>query len=164
MKSITLIRHGKAQQHDYETDFTRTLTEKGIVSTKKIATQLKKEQTVFDLMITSNAARALETATIFATELDYPIDKIIHRDELYFEMTTSSFFDMIEELPNEVQSVCIVGHNPLIHSFINGLINDYIMDVPTSFLATVTFDIESWKSIEPQSGKVVKKYIPSMFS
>ena len=64
---ITFIRHGHAI--DGEVDKIRPLSAKGILQAKQCALNLKKHR-IFDLIITSSAIRAKETAQIIEDEIE----------------------------------------------------------------------------------------------
>lgn len=77
--SITFIRHGHAI--DGKVDKIRPLSTKGRLQAKQRALHLK-TQPLFDLILTSSAARAIETAQIIADEIETPAS-VIKIDELY---------------------------------------------------------------------------------
>jgi broad specificity phosphatase PhoE len=76
---ITFIRHGQAI--DGKIDKIRPLSPKGRLQAKQRALYLK-TQPLFDLIITSSAARAIETAQIIMDEIE-TIAPVIEIDELY---------------------------------------------------------------------------------
>ncbi len=71
MKHLFIIRHGKASQQMMP-DIKRPLIEKGIKRTTKRAKSLKDLGIKPDLIVSSPAVRAFQTAEIFAKILDYP--------------------------------------------------------------------------------------------
>lgn len=76
---ITFIRHGHAI--DGKVDKIRPLSAKGRLQVKQRALHLK-TQHFFDLIITSSAARAKETAQIIVNEMEM-LAPVIEIDELY---------------------------------------------------------------------------------
>lgn len=89
---FTLIRHGNAE--DGEPDETRHLTEKG----REQATGCRKkmEPISFDLVISSSAERARETATILSGS-----KSIIFLDELYYSPNEADY-DAMEALIDQL--------------------------------------------------------------
>jgi len=76
MKQLVLVRHAKAVQYDYENDFSRELTPRGLEDAVKVSLHLREQGIVPRLIISSPAVRALQTAEIFAGTFSYPLKKI----------------------------------------------------------------------------------------
>ena len=83
MKRLVLVRHAKAVQWGYEDDFNRDLTERGVSDAGKVSAFLKEKGIRPDLIITSPAARALQTAMIFAGTFNYPEEKVVEEEEMF---------------------------------------------------------------------------------
>ncbi len=84
MKTIYLVRHGKAVTRDTDTtDYERTLIERGETDSIKIAERLKNCMIKPSLIISSPAPRALATAKIFAKQLEYLQKKIAVSFSIY---------------------------------------------------------------------------------
>ena len=83
MKNLILIRHAKSSWDKPVSDKDRELTERG----KNDAILVSKESRVLlddhFVLFSSNARRALETATIFATNYSLPLNEIIVNEDLY---------------------------------------------------------------------------------
>ena len=146
-KILHIVRHGKAlQDYRFIHDYDRPLIEKGIVNNEAVAKRLHAQYATPDLIISSHAARALQTAHIFARVMGYPHDRIQVNEKLYLE-GEETIRDLIECLPNEVESVMIVGHNPdltyLAHIFARQMIDS----IPTSGAVTICFETDKWNEI-----------------
>lgn len=93
MPKYTLIRHGRAGKADRDED--RMLTKKGREQANKRAAKLGDSQ--FDVIISSSASRAMETASCFSNAKQ----EIIPLDELYFpsdEEDNIALENMFDEL------------------------------------------------------------------
>jgi len=146
MKKLFFIRHGKAT-HEPMPDEKRFLTEKGIKRSRKYAKKLKKAGIKPDLILSSPAVRARQTAEIFAEILDYPEDKIILKKNFYFE-PEELVINEILSLPPEADTVFLVGHNPLWTDLADYYSNDEIWHLRTSGVAGIGFDTDDWTEIE----------------
>ncbi len=155
MKKIFFIRHGKAT-HERMPDEERFLTEKGIKRTHKRAKQLKEQGIHPDLIISSPAKRALQTAEILANELNYPIEEIQIKKNFYFE-PEELVVNEIYALPNDKNTVFFVGHNPLWTDLANEYVSSDIWHLRTSGVAGAAFETEDWAEIE--TAKKSKAYI-----
>jgi phosphohistidine phosphatase len=146
MKKLFFIRHGKAT-HKSMPDKKRYLIEKGIKRTIKHAKQLKEKGITPDLIISSPAVRAYQTAELIAKTLNYPVDKIKINKNFYFE-PEDLVINEILSLPNDAQTVFLVGHNPLWTDLADYYLSADIWHLRTSGIAGVGFDTDDWTEIE----------------
>src|SRR5271165_7009916 len=68
MRRLFLIRHAKAEPGVGRDDFERALTDRGREDAKRVASVLAAKNMLADVLIHSDAARARETAEIFAAQ------------------------------------------------------------------------------------------------
>ena len=122
MKRVVIVRHGKAVPYGYDDDFSRDLRERGKEDAKRISTELFNRDILPDAMISSPAMRAIKTARIFAESLNFKKSKIIEVQDIYDGLTTSEFLELIQELPEEAETVFFFGHNPGFYYFVNNLL------------------------------------------
>ena len=148
VKTLHIVRHGKALQ-DYRSirDYDRPLIEKGIVNNIAIARQLHAKYTTPGLIISSFAARALHTAHIFAQEMSYPHVLVQVNENLYLD-GEREIESILESLPDEIESVMIVGHNPDVTYVANTYSLQGISSIPTSGVVTIRFDVGCWSEID----------------
>ena len=163
MKRVILVRHAKTIQHGYDQDFDRTLTDRGIENAEKIAFELVKAGIHADLIISSPAVRTTQTTRIFADTFGYPAGKVRYEKKLYSGMVANSFSQMLQELDDQHTTVMIVGHNPTIYYFIDFLLPDFSLDVPTCSTIVLEFDIHQWVDLKERSGRMIHRWIPDMF-
>lgn len=148
MKSIIIIRHAKADSSDFSIkDFDRPLAERGINDAKEIAARLHSD-TAFqpDLIISSSANRAINTAMIFAKEFGYSEDAI-QQEELIYSGSTSDYMDIISKISDKVNSLIFVGHNPIISNLVSVLAGKNLGGLPTCSLTQFELNLSSWSQI-----------------
>lgn len=159
MKSLILVRHGKAEhikieQHDYD----RKLTDNGIEDVNELAKELKEDLHLVDLIISSSAKRAFQTAKILARVLDIKEDTIIKNDLIY-ESNISVLLNVINSIDDKFERVIITGHNPTFEYMIEYLSNHVIAGgLSTSGAAHITFDIDTWALVSEGIGVLKKLY------
>jgi phosphohistidine phosphatase len=163
MKRIVTVRHAKAVPYGYDEDFSRDLTDRGENDAAKISNHVKSQRILPDLMISSPANRAWQTAMIFANNLGYPEKDVRKVKQLYMDFTIGEFIDFINGLPDEASTVFIFGHNPGMLYYTGKLAKDFRGEMPTCSTVGIDFEVESWKDIESHSGKVAFHFIPKMF-
>ena len=90
MKTLYLVRHAKASKaKSNSTDSERSLNKKGKTEADKMAKKIPKNGNLPDLIISSPAKRAIQTASRFAKTMHYPSDKIILDENLYKALDAS---------------------------------------------------------------------------
>jgi phosphohistidine phosphatase len=162
MKRIVLVRHAKAVPYGYEDDFSRDLTDRGRTDAHKVSLLLNSRQVIPDLIISSPANRALQTAAIFAGNLAFPIDEIQKEPGLYMEFTTGDFLDFLQSADESLSTLFVFGHNPGISYFVSRLTDNFHGDMPTCSTVGIDFPVKSWKEIEARSGKLAFQLVPKM--
>jgi len=157
MKTLYIVRHAKSSWDDLSvSDHDRKLLPVGKKRTRKIAAQLKKQGVFPDKMISSTAVRAYKTAKIIAKELGYPADKVETTRALY-GAGPDEVFDLLFAIPNTVESVMVVGHNPGFTDLVNLFLseNRQIDNLPTSAVACVQFETEQWEKLPVSKHKTM---------
>ena len=111
IKTVYLLRHAKAENQDLKkNDHERRLIDKGIRHAGKMAKLLEDFRFPPEAIFTSSAARAHETAQIFAKALKLE-NQLTVEDTLY-SASQQAYLQRIQKMPEELSSVMIVGHNP----------------------------------------------------
>ncbi|MDR2834865.1 MAG: histidine phosphatase family protein [Bacteroidales bacterium] len=160
MKYITAIRHAKPEEvASTMSDFDRKLNEKGINDSKLIGNYIKTNLPKVNLIFSSSAQRAIQTANLIAEQINYPIQKITFDDELY-DCSASYFFELLLELTPTTHHIIIVGHNSAISEFTNLLINSDFEVLPTCGLNHISIDTFNWEDVDMGSGKLLKRITP----
>ncbi len=155
MKTLYIVRHAKSSwDHPGLEDYQRPLLEKGKKRTKYINDYLIQNNTQIDLIMSSHAVRARETANIIANALNYPVNEIVISKNIYHG-NTDSLFNLFFDLDNKLSSLMIVGHNPTFTYFANYFLDDSIDNFPTSGIVCIEFDTDNWEEI-PNAGKKTK--------
>ncbi len=147
MKKLIITRHGKAAWSDYEHDYQRKLTKKGEKRNALLGDFLKERQVFPDLIISSHARRALDTAKIVAAKLDYTLDKI-QIDESIYGAYLDTLLNIIYAIDNQYDTVFLFGHNPTFTNLVNYFKAEKIPHLRTSGSYGVAFDVDRWEDIE----------------
>lgn len=155
MKYLYLIRHAKSSwDNPSQTDFERTLNERGEKDAPQMALLLKSKNIDPDYIISSPAVRAFTTAEIFAEHFEYPDSKIFCDARIY-EASTRDLAEVVQQISDEYETAFLFGHNPGISNFANLLSNKPIEDMPTCAIAGLALDVESWSKLERYCGKLI---------
>ncbi|MBN1927911.1 MAG: histidine phosphatase family protein [Prolixibacteraceae bacterium] len=163
MKRLVIVRHAKAEQGGYHNDFERELTERGIDDAHKVAKDLLEWEIFPDKMISSPAARALTTARIFASELNFPENKIIEIKDFYFDYTSREFAELVQQTADTTTNLFTFGHNPFMYYMAKHMCGNFNGDMPTCSTVVIDFNIESWKDAKPGKGNFFLHLYPKLF-
>ena len=155
MKTLILMRHAKSSwKEPFSSDFDRTLTKRGKTDAPEMGKRLHRRQIVPDLMMTSPAKRAVETAKIVAGELGYPVKKIEKNENIY-EAKLEDLIHLVHSLDDSADTILLIGHNPGFYHLVNHLSEDYLQEFPTSAVCAIEFRTDSWRKINQNSGRTL---------
>ncbi|MFO7977826.1 MAG: histidine phosphatase family protein [Bacteroidales bacterium] len=147
MKTLYIVRHGKSSWEDAGIqDFERPLLPTGKKRTLRIADHLLKRPVMPDLIVSSHAVRAFETASLLAGTFNYPRHKIQVESAVYHH-GVEGLWSLIFSLPDDKHHVMVVGHNPALTQFVNGLLDRAIDYLPTSAVASFSFFTNHWNEV-----------------
>ena len=147
MKTIYIVRHAKSSwDFPHLSDHERPLLEKGKKRTRLINEYLIQHHIHVDLIISSHAVRAHETAKIIARAIGYPPESI-RLDRMIYHANAERVIDQFYDLPESVNSIMLVGHNPTFTNFANMFLDEKIDWLPTSGLVCVEFDTDQWEKV-----------------
>jgi phosphohistidine phosphatase len=142
-------------------DHDRPLLPVGEKKTHRIVKYLKAKSIKPDLLLSSSATRAYETARIIAEGLGYPGDRIQKTEALY-HASPDDILSELFTLPDDIESVMIFGHNPTFTYFINDYLDETIYNLPTSGTVCIVFDTDKWEEISSASSHVKFLVTPKM--
>ncbi len=146
-KSLFIIRHAKSSWDQPELpDEERPLMEKGIQKTYKLIEYLNENHVKVDLILSSPAVRAWETARLIARGMRYPVEKIVEVPEIY-HMDTEQILGKLTGVSDDVNAVMIVGHNPGVTQLANFLLGKELDWLPTSGIVGIDFSTARWQVI-----------------
>ena len=162
MKTLYLVRHAKSSWENFSlSDHDRPLLQSGIKKTKRIIAFLREKQVMPDMLKSSSAKRALDTAKLIAHGIGYPESKIGVNKGLY-HASAETIYHELYALPDDVQSVMLFGHNPTFTYFANDFISPAIDNLPTSGVVSIGFKTDKWENINGAAFKVNFVVFPRM--
>lgn len=164
-RRLYMIRHAKSSWNDSSvSDFDRVLNDRGERDAPMMGNVIKKLDIIPDIIISSTAKRAAQTAKKIATAIGYDIKNIKWVEKLY-HCSPQVFEEVIYELDENISTVFIVAHNPGITDFVNQLSQSFRLDnMPTCGIIGAEFELNSWSEFSSVEKQVLlfeypKKYI-----
>jgi len=159
---LYIVRHGIAIDREdpkAPAEAERYLTEEGIAKTKQVAKGIAALGVRADLMVSSPYLRAMQTAAIFASALDYPEHKIQQSESLLPGAEPVAF---LRELAREknASSVFCFGHAPHMDGLLAATVGAprHITSMKKAGVAFVEM-----KRISPPNGQLVWLVTPKLF-
>jgi len=148
MKTLYLVRHAKSSWKFDVIDHERPLNERGLRDAPVVAAKVAQTMPLPDLIMSSDATRALHTAKIFAKAYGLLENDIVQKHELY-DFAGMQVLQEIRNCDNAVDCLMIFGHNNTMTNIVNTYGSEQVDNVPTASFTCIRFDIESWRDLQP---------------
>ncbi len=161
MKRLYLLRHAKSSwSSGVQVDHERPLAPRGVAATERLTRYLHAQGASPRLVLCSSARRTRETLTGIEDGLAGE-QHVTIESELY-GASTQQLLDRVRQLPDEVESVMVIGHNPGLHELAVMLVGDQagtrLAAFPAGALVTLDVQGESWSSIG-ESACAIQDYV-----
>lgn len=152
-RRIAILRHAKADWPEVS-DHERPLAERGRMDAPAAGRWIGSHDLSFDLAICSTAVRTRETWKLAVQEIPHR-PKTVYEERLY-EASLGDLIALLNETPDDVRDLLVIGHNPGMHALADALAGRGDADAqarmnrvgfPTASVAFVEFT-GSWKALE----------------
>lgn len=148
MKTLTLFRHAKTERDsDSGRDFDRRLIDRGRDDSKRMGEEIRKLGLAFDLVISSPAARAAETAELAGLEVRF--------DERIYDASTGQLLEIVRAMDDEIDRLAMIGHNPGFERLVSRLIGQSV-EMPTGSLAEIVVPVDRWNEAAEGNGRLTR--------
>ena len=119
------------------------------------------------LVLTSPSARTKATAE--GVFVGRGSDVAVATDRRLYQATPDDLLEIIREVPDEIDALGVVGHNPTIHCMVIDLVEGTrpgglappSRSYPPASLSIIEFNVDSWTEISWSSGELRVLEIPS---
>ncbi len=145
-KTLLVLRHGKAEPAGNvdKADFDRELTARGESNSLVIGDYISSNGITPELIISSQAARAIGTARNVASRCG---DPEIEESEFMYGAYSTDLLDIITGLDDAIKTVMLVGHNPALENLVDELTDSYETVLKTCSLAILKTTKKSWADL-----------------
>jgi phosphohistidine phosphatase len=155
VKRLTVVRHAKANWGGANTsDFDRALSKIGEMGATLMGKRLAAHLAQPDLVLSSPAKRAADTALKVAEEMGLNFKSVMLEPKLY-GAEAGDILDIVQQIDSQHEQVIIFGHNPGVSDLGRYLTNKTTETLPPGGAYCIDFDIASWAELAPGSGKLV---------
>lgn len=159
MKTLLIMRHAKSSWKEKELpDHDRPLKKRGRKDIANMAKILKKKALVPDLILSSTAIRAKDTANLMAEKLNFKGK--LELVENFYMAEPETYIQKIATVPNKVENLLIIGHNPGLEGLVMTL-GDKIASLPTGSIAKIYLFIDKWSELTTETdGEINHLWLP----
>jgi phosphohistidine phosphatase len=145
--TLILLRHGKSDWSGGEPDQMRPLARRGRRQAPEAGRWLADNVGDIDLALVSPAERTRQSWRLAAAEL--AVAPPFREDDRIYGASASSLLGVVRELPADLKTIVLVGHNPGIEDLASLLTGERVT-MPTSALAVITVS-GSWSTAAQHS-------------
>jgi phosphohistidine phosphatase len=155
MKRIVLVRHATAVDTGFKgSDFHRRLKKRGRREAAIMADRAWSVAGAPDLMVSSPADRAIETARAFADRFGWPHNRIVVREELYGGLLPDDFQRIVNGFDDAAANAMLFGHDPSFSEFAAFLVPGFAHVIPKAGVVVIEVPRKSWRGVRRGSGKL----------
>ena len=147
MKRLLVLRHAKSSWADTSLDdWQRPLNDRGRRDAPRVGAWLRDRSLVPDLIVTSDAVRARETAAAVATAAGYAREIVV--EPSLYHATPADAIAVLNSIGNQTaRTVLIVGHNPGLEDLVSRLSAEH-HDLVTAAIVELAVPIDRWSELD----------------
>lgn len=144
-KTLLILRHAKSSWKDDKLkDVDRPLKRRGEEDAVVIGKVLTMAELIPQLILSSPAQRAKQTAEIVMSEAKYEGElKLV---DSFYMGEPENYIKELKDLPDEIERVMVVGHNPGLEALMQ-MLDGKVDSLPTGSLAYLVLDIKHWSDL-----------------
>lgn len=164
MKTLILQRHAKSDWSNAGLeDHDRPLNERGKKDAPLMAKFLAKQDIKPQQVLSSTAVRAVETARAHLKSGLITKNELEFAKELY-QFDGSTYPELIKKLPNHLDTVMLIGHNPSLEILAGLIVGTYAFPIriTTSSLHVFELTIDDWTDFKSGCGQLQWSIGPRM--
>lgn len=161
MLQLILMRHGKSDwDASYGADHERPLAERGVRSSELMGRILSGIDQTPDLVVSSTAKRAQNTAVVASEAGEWDCEIVTDRG--IYGGGPASVLESVARHAGAAQRVLVVGHEPTWSMLVTDLVGARV-EMKTASVAGVGLMIDEWESLATASGWLDYLLHPRMF-
>ena len=161
MKKLLVLRHAKSSWKERGlSDHARPLNKRGKKAAPRMGQLLYEEDLVPDIILSSTAVRARDTADLVAEACGFE-GEIAYLEDFYHAWP-SDYLDGLRSLADDIQSAMVVGHNPGMELLLDALTGESER-FPTAALALIQLPVDYWSQLSDETeGELHNLWLPRM--
>lgn len=155
LRRLVVLRHAKSAWPEGVADRRRPLAPRGRRDAPAAGRALLDHDVLPDLALCSPALRARQTWELASAQWGTP--PRVQYDPRLYAADADALLKVVREVPDWVETLLVVGHNPGLEDLVLALASDGLDDTldrvrkkfPTAALAVLTWRGKSWSALKP---------------
>ncbi|MET7569315.1 histidine phosphatase family protein [Streptomyces sp. NPDC005492] len=166
LRRLVVLRHAKSAWPEGVPDHLRPLAPRGRRDAPAAGLVLAGADSLPDLALCSTAVRARQTWELASAEWGTP-PPVRYEPELY-AADAAELLDAARQVPPEVETLLLIGHNPGLEELVLDLAGDSLDDAldevrvkfPTSAIAVLAWHGDTWQDLAPGTALLTGFVVP----
>jgi phosphohistidine phosphatase len=160
-RTLLVLRHSKSAYPADTADVDRPLSARGQRDAATMGRWLRDEGLAPDLVVCSTAERTRQTWDLVSDQLGWAGQEpgMLRYDPRLYEASPGDLLTVVQETPDEVTILALVGHNPGSAELVLALAGQRELSFPTSALAVIGLGT-GWAGVAPGSGTLSVLWTP----
>ena len=159
-RTILVLRHAKSDQDaGSDTDHGRPLASRGRKAAARVGSHLASLEDPPGFVLCSSAVRAQQTLQLALDRGRWPC--VVEITDALYDTTADAVLELLGGQDDARQSVLLVGHEPTWSELVAALTGGRVQ-MPTAALARIDVEIERWKDLAPDTGRLVWLVTPKL--
>lgn len=166
MRRLVVLRHAKSAWPDGVPDHQRPLAPRGRRDAPAVGAALVDADCLPDLALCSTAVRARQTWELASGQWGTPPP--VRHDRRLYAADVPDLLDAVREVPPEVETLLLIGHNPGLEQLVLALAGDGLDDTldvvrvkfPTSAIAVLAWHGTGWEALAPGTAVLTSVTVP----
>ncbi|MEQ8147972.1 histidine phosphatase family protein [Streptomyces sp. OP7] len=166
LRRLVVLRHAKSARPEGVTDHERPLSARGRRDAPAAGRALAAADCLPGLALCSTAVRARRTWELAAEQWGTPPP--VRHDPRLYHADVPGLLTVVREVPAEVETLLLVGHNPGLEDLVRTLADDGLDDTldrvrakfPTSAVAVLDWRGATWRDLRPCGALLTSLTVP----
>jgi phosphohistidine phosphatase len=166
LRRLVVLRHAKSARPEGVEDHRRPLAPRGARDAPAAGRALAEADCLPDLALCSPAVRARRTWQLASAEWGTPPP--VRYDPRLYAADVPDLLEVVREVPPEVETLLLIGHNPGLEELVLELAGDGLDDTlervrtkfPTSAIAVLTWRGTGWPALAPGTALLTSFTVP----
>ncbi|MGW0837182.1 SixA phosphatase family protein [Streptomyces prunicolor] len=166
LRRLVVLRHAKSAWPEGVPDHQRPLAPRGRRDAPAVGIALAETDSLPDLALCSTAVRARQTWELASAEWGTP-PPVRYEPSLY-AADVPELLDAVHQVPPEVETLLLIGHNPGLEDLVLDLAGDSLDDAldevrekfPTSAIAVLAWHGSTWRDLTPGTALLTGVTVP----
>ncbi|GAB2850800.1 histidine phosphatase family protein [Streptomyces deserti] len=166
LRRLVVLRHAKSAWPEGVADHERPLAPRGLRDAPAAGRALAETDCLPDLALCSTAVRARQTWELVAAQWGTPPP--VRYDPRLYAADAADLLAVVHEVPAEVDTLLLIGHNPGLEDLVLELAGDGLDDTlervrtkfPTSAIAVLSWRGADWRDLAPGAALLTSVAVP----